>query len=204
MAIAINGNGTITGLSAGGLPDSSIVNDDLAGSIADGKITGLSSSKLTGNLPAIDGSSLTGLPASGFSAGASAYATTPAQTIATGTWTQVTLGIEHWDIGGDFSSNTFTVGTGDDGKYLIIASVCFTGASVGDPYQISISIDGAITSRFYMDDAVDAAATSRMCIDIISLTATQTVGMYAYQASGGSKTISANSANTYLSIYQIA
>jgi len=61
MAIVINGSGTITGLSAGGLPDSSILNDDLAGSIADGKITGLSSSKLTGALPVIDGSSLTGI-----------------------------------------------------------------------------------------------------------------------------------------------
>ncbi len=44
MAITINGPGTITGLSAGGRPDASVTNDDLAGSIADGKITGLSSS----------------------------------------------------------------------------------------------------------------------------------------------------------------
>jgi len=64
MAITINGSaGTITGLSAGGLPDGSVTNDDLAGSIADGKITGLTASKLTGALPAIAGASLTTLPA---------------------------------------------------------------------------------------------------------------------------------------------
>lgn len=63
MAIAINGSGSITGLSAGGLPDGCVTNDDLAGSIADGKITGLSSSKLSGALPAISGASLTNLDA---------------------------------------------------------------------------------------------------------------------------------------------
>lgn len=61
MAISIIGNGTITGINTGGLPDGCVANDDLAGSIADGKITGLSSSKLSGALPAIDGSALTGI-----------------------------------------------------------------------------------------------------------------------------------------------
>lgn len=54
MAIAINGDGTITGLSNGGLPD---------GCILDADINGMAASKLTGALPAISGSSLTGLNA---------------------------------------------------------------------------------------------------------------------------------------------
>jgi hypothetical protein len=40
MPIGINGSGTIAGISAGGLPDGSITNDDLAGSIADAKLSG--------------------------------------------------------------------------------------------------------------------------------------------------------------------
>jgi hypothetical protein len=40
MPIAINGSGTIDGISAGGLPDGSITNDDLAGSIDDAKLSG--------------------------------------------------------------------------------------------------------------------------------------------------------------------
>tara|TARA_B100000401_G_C52797440_1_gene716706 strand:+ start:165 stop:794 length:630 start_codon:yes stop_codon:yes gene_type:complete len=51
MAIAINGNGTITGLSNGGLPD---------GCILDADINGMAASKLTGALPAISGANLTG------------------------------------------------------------------------------------------------------------------------------------------------
>jgi hypothetical protein len=40
MSITINGSGTITGISVGGLPDGSITNDDLAGSITDAKLSG--------------------------------------------------------------------------------------------------------------------------------------------------------------------
>lgn len=54
MAIAINGDGTITGLANGGLPD---------GCILDADINGMAASKLTGALPAISGASLTGVDA---------------------------------------------------------------------------------------------------------------------------------------------
>ena len=56
MSITINGNGTITGISSGGLP---------AGSVTDATIAGMTSSKLTGALPAISGASLTGMSAGG-------------------------------------------------------------------------------------------------------------------------------------------
>ena len=54
MAIVINGSGTISGLSVGGLPNGTVDNDTIA--------SGVASSKLTGALPAISGASLTSLP----------------------------------------------------------------------------------------------------------------------------------------------
>ena len=54
MPITINGDGSITGLSAGGLP---------AGSVTDATIAGMASSKLSGALPAISGANLTGISA---------------------------------------------------------------------------------------------------------------------------------------------
>ena len=54
MPVTINGDGSITGISAGGLP---------AGSVTDATISGMAASKLTGALPAISGASLTGLTA---------------------------------------------------------------------------------------------------------------------------------------------
>ena len=54
MPITINGNGSITGLSVGGLPN---------GTVTDATIAGMAASKLTGALPAISGANLTGISA---------------------------------------------------------------------------------------------------------------------------------------------
>ena len=54
MPISFNGSGTVTGISAGGLPD---------GCVVDADINGMSSSKLSGALPAISGAALTGISA---------------------------------------------------------------------------------------------------------------------------------------------
>jgi len=54
MPITINGDGSITGISAGGLP---------AGSVTDATIAGMASSKLSGALPSISGANLTGISA---------------------------------------------------------------------------------------------------------------------------------------------
>ena len=54
MPVTINGSGSITGISAGGLPD---------GCVVDADINGMSSSKLSGALPAISGANLTGIAA---------------------------------------------------------------------------------------------------------------------------------------------
>ena len=54
MPVTINGDGSITGISAGGLP---------AGSVTDATIAGMAASKLSGDLPAISGASLTGIAA---------------------------------------------------------------------------------------------------------------------------------------------
>ncbi len=72
MAIVINGSGTVTGISVGGLPDGIVDSGTLAtnsvdsaelidGSIDNSHIDAMAASKLTGALPAISGASLTGL-----------------------------------------------------------------------------------------------------------------------------------------------
>jgi len=82
MSIVVNGSGTITGISTGGLPDGSVDVDTLAansvtaakivdGTIVDAEVTSLAATKLTGTiadarfpatLPAISGAALTSLP----------------------------------------------------------------------------------------------------------------------------------------------
>jgi len=84
MAIVINGSGTVTGLSVGGLPDGSVDAGTLAtdsvtaakiaansvdsaelvdGAVDDSHMAAMAASKLTGALPAISGASLTAIPA---------------------------------------------------------------------------------------------------------------------------------------------
>jgi hypothetical protein len=69
MAIVINGSGTVTGLSVGGLPDGTVDAGTLAtnsvdsaelvdGAVDDSHIAALAASKLTGALPAISGANL--------------------------------------------------------------------------------------------------------------------------------------------------
>ena len=73
MAIVINGSGTVTGISVGGLPDGIVDAGTLAtnsvdsaelidGAVDDSHMAAMAASKLTGALPAISGASLTGLP----------------------------------------------------------------------------------------------------------------------------------------------
>ena len=72
MAIVINGSGTVTGLSVGGLPDGTVDAGTLAtnsvdsaelidGAVDDSHMAAMAASKLTGALPAISGASLTGI-----------------------------------------------------------------------------------------------------------------------------------------------
>ena len=74
MAIVINGSGTVTGISVGGLPDGIVDSGTLAtnsvdsaelidGAVDDSHMAAMAASKLTGALPAISGASLTGLSA---------------------------------------------------------------------------------------------------------------------------------------------
>ena len=72
MAIVINGSGTITGVSVGGLPDGIVDAGTLAtnsvdsaelidGAVDDSHMAAMAASKLTGALPAISGANLTGI-----------------------------------------------------------------------------------------------------------------------------------------------
>ena len=74
MSIVINGSGTISGISVGGLPDGTVDAGTLAtnsvdsaelidGAVDNSHMAAMAASKLTGALPAISGASLTGLKA---------------------------------------------------------------------------------------------------------------------------------------------
>jgi len=66
MPVTINGDGSISGLSVGGLPNGSVNGDTLAtNAVTDAHISAMAASKLTGALPAISGAALTGMASGG-------------------------------------------------------------------------------------------------------------------------------------------
>jgi|TARA_Y100000289_G_C3901509_1_gene139429 hypothetical protein len=120
MAIQINGNGTITGISNGGLPD---------GCILDADINGMAASKLTGALPAISGANLTGISTS-----------SPTETYAhvqfgdtydsnSGYVRHNIVSVESSGITGDTSNDRLTPTVA--GFYLVIYNACWQWSYTG-------------------------------------------------------------------------
>jgi|6_EtaG_2_1085325.scaffolds.fasta_scaffold32684_3 hypothetical protein len=134
MAVVINGSGTVTGISVGGLPDGIVDSGTLAtnsvdsaelidGAVDNSHIDALAASKLTGALPALDGSSLTGISGGDNTPSFSAYKNS-VQAITTSTWTKLEVTTEYWDTDSAFDSTTnyrFTVPSGEGGKYHLTA-----------------------------------------------------------------------------------
>lgn len=105
MAIIINGTGSISGLSAGGLPDASVTQSDLASGVA-------------GTGPAF-----------------SAYLASNSSTISDATWVKISLNTEEFDTNNNFdSSSNYRFTPTVAGYYQITASIQFddTGNPVND------------------------------------------------------------------------
>ena len=152
MPISINGSGTLTGISAGGLPD---------GCVVDADINGMSSSKLSGALPAISGANLTGV--------SSAYTYVDQWALNANTSVSSTT---YWSGSGLSRSNSYAYTNGTamtvngggtfsfpaTGVYRIYARQTFYGNNVASRYVgtlIEYSRNGG-TNWSALADAVDA------------------------------------------------
>ena len=100
------------------LPNTSVTNAQLAGSITDAKITGLSSSKLTGALPAISGAALTNLPAE-----TKPTITSISPSVITNAATAVVI------TGTDFTSVPYVDAINSSGAIVVADSVTYTSAT---------------------------------------------------------------------------
>ena len=141
MSIVINGSGTVTGISAGGLPDGSVDADTLAansvtaakivdGTIVDAEVTSLTASKLTGALPAISGASLTGLTSSQMPAG------TVLQVVHAADTTSSILGSSNHTL-----INCPITPVQSNSKFFLIATIThgFADSANNDPYDFGLS-----------------------------------------------------------------
>jgi hypothetical protein len=117
------------------------------------------------------------------------------QALSADTWTAITLGTEQFDIGGNFASSTFTAPTTGlyefGGAYLIsVAGTDPTNAYIG------FSVNGATPANHARDKLSGTGVDNGTGIDsvtLLSLTAADTVRLYARFDTTGASTQSSNS-----------
>ena len=122
---------TTTGLPVDGVGTANIN----ANAVTDAKIAGMAASKLTGALPALDGSSLTGVSNTGLVRFSGNLASSI--TLSRGVTTQVT-GFTNNEIDSHsaFDGSSFTVPAGQGGVYYICNDICVDYDLIGDDGEL--------------------------------------------------------------------
>jgi hypothetical protein len=124
-----------------------------------------------------------------------------AQSIGTAAWTKVLLDTENYDVQNEFASNKFTVTV--SGKYLLVASLGIIDIVANVPLLIAIYVNGS--GVCVNKDVQPISDTSYVAIvDIQTLTATDYVELYVFQAHGTNRNMITGSVSTFLAVSKIA
>ena len=198
MAIVINGSGTVTGLSVGGLPDGTVDADTLAsnavteakiasnavvtGKIADGTIANAD----INSSAAIAGSKLQEI---GWGVKMSAD-----YTASSGSWHYIPLNTELWDTTSSYNSSsyTFVVPSGGAGRYLVTAGMEMTSVPADKIGQISLRVNGSAQPGSSQRDYTVSGGNDDIkftITTIFNLADNDQVQMTVYQNSGSDQTI---------------
>ena len=190
MAIVINGSGTITGVSAGGLPDGSVDSDTLATGIdatklADGTVTSTELQYIN-TLASNAQTQISG--ATNTPAFAAYHTATIAVSAASAT--AITLGSEYFDTDSAYnvSDGKFTVPSGEDGKYWISGQYRVKDGDTNTRQVLSFNKNTVLIGQEI--ETRKAASTGYLGINhsvLVDLAAGDYVQLIVYIAGGGSQ-----------------
>ena len=124
------------------------------------------------------------------------------QSIPNNTWTKVTFDTEDYDTDTAFASSTFTVPTGEAGKYLfnwIVYAEVDSGEGVSSRLYINSSADNKTYARA-MSSGSGEATLNTASVNV-SLSAADTVELYMYQNKGSAQ--NNNVSYTYFSGFKL-
>ena len=169
MPITIAGSGTITGISAGGLPDGVITTDDIAaGAVTTAKITGG---------PAF-----------------SAYATSN-QSISDSAFTKITFGTEEFDTASCFASSRFTPNIA--GYYQFVGCINLAVTSATGVTIVSFYKNGSEFKRGCQMPNTNGNVQPNSSAFIYLNGLSDYVELYAYQNNGGSRSTAWDPSQVY-------
>ena len=112
-----------------------------------------------------------------------------ATTISTGTYTTITFdGTDVWDTDSAFASNTFTVPSGKDGKYLFCYGIAVASLGDGDFSEIILAVNGTNDeSTRYREQTGSAQTTIMRAAAILNLSAGDTVVVKGFHNYGSNR-----------------
>ena len=112
-----------------------------------------------------------------------------ATTISTGTYTTITFdGTDVWDTDSAFASNTFTVPSGKDGKYLFCYGIAIASLNDGDFSEIILAVNGTNDeSTRYREQTGSAQTTIMRAAAILNLSAGDTVVVKGFHNYGSNR-----------------
>ena len=123
------------------------------------------------------------------------------QTLSSGSDTKITFDTELFDTDNVFSSSTFTVPSGKNGKYFIYSQVQQDTGS-GATLIISVFVNGS--EIFAKRTTSDAATRKSPDVSVVvDLSVSDTVEIYMYQNSGSSRTIDSANKRTHFGGFRI-
>jgi hypothetical protein len=183
MAITIDGTaGTIAGLVAGGLPDASVVDADIA--------TGITSSKLSGALPAVSGASLTNLPVGPDNTPAChAWLSTDQTGIAHTVKTKILFNTVGFDTHSAYDTTNYRFTPGVAGYYWIYSCFRFDFYATTAANHLYTHKTGVSLKQIGMSQQSDEGAENRQSSTVVYLNTTDYIEIYARQDTGSTRFI---------------
>jgi hypothetical protein len=117
------------------------------------------------------------------------------QSVATGTNTKITFDTEVYDVGGNFDSSTnyrYTVGSGEDGKYLVLAHLTMSPADQTNTRIYLYKNGSSLEPPGYQSNVAAASGghyLSTNIVAIIELAATNYLEIYGSHTNGSNNNV---------------
>ena len=208
MAIVINGNGTISGISVGGLPDGTVDAGTLAtnsvdsaelidGAVDDSHMAAMAASKLTGALPAVSGASLTSIHTPDFCAIAAS-----GQGVAHQTTTTIAFGTEVYDTDSKYDNSTFRFTPTVAGTYFLYVTVSMTNMPPNKYVAAGIRKNGTVVGSNAGSASVSDDYSCTFCVTAVADT-DDYFDVYMYHR-GGSTLNTVAGGNTVFGAFRLA